>query len=76
MYGSERFSRWMLAKFFKEEAAKVARLEGGDGIIAFEKDFLRFMLSDGAGAALLQSVPNPSGLSLKIEWIEQRSIRQ
>lgn len=70
--GSERFSKWMLAKFFKEEAAKVARLEG-DGIIAFEKDFLRFMLSDGAGAALLQSAPNPAGLSLKIEWIEQRS---
>ena len=37
---------------FKEEAAKVKQLEG-DGIIAFEKDFLRFMLSDGAGAALL-----------------------
>jgi 3-oxoacyl-[acyl-carrier-protein] synthase III len=70
--GSERFSKWMLAKFFKEEAAKVARLEG-DGMIAFEKDFLRFMLSDGAGAALLQSTPNPTGLSLKIEWIEQRS---
>jgi len=70
--GSERFSKWMLAKFFKEEAAKVAKLEG-DGIIAFEKDFLRFMLSDGAGAALLQSEPNPRGLSLKIEWIEQRS---
>jgi len=70
--GSERFSKWMLAKFFKEEAAKVARLEG-DGIIAFEKDFLRFMLSDGAGAALLQSKPNSTALSLKIEWIEQRS---
>jgi len=70
--GSERFSKWMLAKFFKEEAAKVKSLEG-DGIIAFEKDFLRFMLSDGAGAALLQSTPNPIGLSLKIEWIEQRS---
>lgn len=70
--GSDRFSKWMLAKFFKEEAAKVAKLEG-DGIIAFEKDFLRFMLSDGAGAALLQPSPNPKGLSLKIEWIEQRS---
>ncbi|AYB31737.1 beta-ketoacyl-ACP synthase III [Chryseolinea soli] len=70
--GSERFSKWMLAKFFKEEAAKVAQLEG-DGIIAFEKDFLRFMLSDGAGAALLESKPNPTGLSLKVEWVEQRS---
>ena len=71
--GSERFSRWMLAKYFKEEAAKVAQLEGNDGMIAFEKDFLRFMLSDGAGAALLTSKPNESGLSLRIEWIEQRS---
>lgn len=70
--GSERFSKWMLAKFFKEEAAKVAQLEG-DGIIAFEKDFLRFMLSDGAGAALLESKPNPSGLSLRIDWLEQFS---
>lgn len=70
--GSERFSKWMLAKYFKEEAAKVAELEG-DGIIAFEKDFLRFMLSDGAGAALLESEPNKDGISLRMEWIEQRS---
>jgi len=70
--GSERFSKWMLAKFFKEEAEKISKLEG-DGIIAFEKDFLRFMLSDGAGAALLESKPNPDGISLKIEWIEQSS---
>jgi 3-oxoacyl-[acyl-carrier-protein] synthase-3 len=62
----------MQAKFFKEEAEKVAQLEG-DGIIAFEKDFLRFMLSDGAAAALLKDKPNADGLSLKIEWIEQRS---
>ena len=70
--GSERFSIWMLAKYFKEEAHKIAQLEG-DGIIAFEKDFLRFMLSDGAGAALLQSTPNIDGLSLRIDWVEQRS---
>lgn len=70
--GSERFSKWMLAKFFKEEAEKIKRLEE-NGIIAFEKDFLRFMLSDGAGAALLESKPNANGISLKIEWIEQSS---
>jgi 3-oxoacyl-[acyl-carrier-protein] synthase-3 len=70
--GSERFSKQMLARYFKEEASKIAAL-GKDGIIAFEKDFLRFMLSDGAAAALLQSEPNPDGLSLRIEWIEQRS---
>lgn len=70
--GSERFSGWMLAKSFKEEAEKIAQLEG-DGIIAFEKDFLRFMLSDGAGAALLEDTPNAEGISLRIDWIEQRS---
>jgi 3-oxoacyl-[acyl-carrier-protein] synthase-3 len=70
--GSERFSKWMLARFFKEEAEKIAKL-AENGIIAFEKDFLRFMLSDGAGAALLESKPNDKGISLKIEWIEQSS---
>ena len=70
--GSDRFSKWMLAKYFKEEAGKIALLDK-DGIIAFEKDFLRFMLSDGAAAALIQPDPNPEGLSLRIEWIEQRS---
>ena len=28
------------------------------------------MLSDGAGAMVLQDTPNPQGLSLKIEWID------
>ncbi|HZB13146.1 MAG TPA: beta-ketoacyl-ACP synthase III [Chryseolinea sp.] len=70
--GSERFSIWMLAKYFKEEGEKVAQLEG-DGILAFEKDFLRFMLSDGASAVLLQDMPNSTSLSLKVEWVEQRS---
>jgi 3-oxoacyl-[acyl-carrier-protein] synthase III len=70
--GSEKLSVWMLAKYFKEEASKIIALEGNP-IIAFEKDFLRFMLSDGAGAVLLQKEPNAKGLSLKIEWIEQKS---
>src|SRR5512135_3511600 len=40
--------------------------------IAFEKDFLRWMLSDGAGAVLLEN--KPSGpLSLKVEWVELSS---
>src|SRR6478609_2761863 len=70
--GSEKLSVWMLAKYFKEEASKIVALEGNP-IIAFEKDFLRFMLSDGAGALLLQKEPNKNGLSLRIEWIEQQS---
>jgi 3-oxoacyl-[acyl-carrier-protein] synthase-3 len=42
-------------------------------MIAFEKDFLRFMLSDGASALLLKNTPAESGLSLKVEWIELTS---
>ncbi|MDQ8022996.1 MAG: beta-ketoacyl-ACP synthase III [Moraxellaceae bacterium] len=41
--------------------------------IAFEKDFLRWMLSDGAGAFLLESRPAATGLSLRIDWIEMSS---
>jgi 3-oxoacyl-[acyl-carrier-protein] synthase-3 len=70
--GSERMSHWMKAKYFQEETEKIKLLETNP-MLAFEKDFLRFMLSDGAGAALLEAAPNKNGLSLKIEWIEQRS---
>lgn len=38
--------------------------------IAFEKDFLRWMLSDGAGAALVENAPRRDGISLRIDWID------
>lgn len=38
--------------------------------LAFEKDFLRWMLSDAAGAVLVQDRPNASGPSLRIDWID------
>jgi 3-oxoacyl-[acyl-carrier-protein] synthase-3 len=38
--------------------------------LAFEKDFLRWMLSDAAGAALVQPQPRRDGLSLRIDWID------
>ncbi|OMF36864.1 hypothetical protein BK133_08040 [Paenibacillus sp. FSL H8-0548] len=41
--------------------------------VPFDTDFLRFMLSDGAGAAVLQHQPAASGLSLRIEWIDNKS---
>jgi 3-oxoacyl-[acyl-carrier-protein] synthase III len=43
------------------------------GTLSFDVEFLRWMLSDGAGAFLLEHRPNPTGLSLKIEWIELTS---
>lgn len=67
--GSERFSAWLYADRFQPEADTWKDMEKNP-FIAFEKDFLRWMLSDGAGAALLQDKPNDEGLSLKIEWLE------
>lgn len=43
-----------------------------DPYMAFEKDFMRFMLSDGASAVLIENSPNGS-CNLKIEWIEIQS---
>lgn len=40
--------------------------------LAFDKEFLRWMLSDGAGAVLLQDEPGP-GPSLRVDWIELSS---
>lgn len=39
-------------------------------VLAFGQDFLRWMLSDGAGAVWVAPSPNPEGLSFQIEWIE------
>jgi 3-oxoacyl-[acyl-carrier-protein] synthase III len=39
----------------------------------FMSVFLRFMLSDGAGAFLLEQQPSGQGLSLKVNWTYSRS---
>lgn len=70
--GSERFSGVLVSDMFEEEAQKLKEMEENP-FIAFQKDFLRWMLSDGASAFLLSDKPNPEGLSLKIEWIEGAS---
>jgi 3-oxoacyl-[acyl-carrier-protein] synthase-3 len=67
--GSEKFSAWMLAQKFQPEAENLKSLDENP-IIAFEKDFLRWMLSDGASAALFQDKPNENGLSLRVDWVE------
>jgi len=67
--GSEKLSTWMSSQSFEEEANKLKELES-DPMLSFDKDFLRWMLSDGAAAALLSNKANENELSLKIEWIE------
>ena len=71
--GSEAASAIMRAENFKPEIeARVNELET-HGEIAFEKDFLRWMLSDGAGAIELSSKPNETGISLRVDTIFSRS---
>ncbi|MEO8884559.1 MAG: beta-ketoacyl-ACP synthase III [Mucilaginibacter sp.] len=67
--GSERFSGLLVSDVFEEEAQKLKELTANP-YIAFQKDFLRWMLSDGASAFLMSDKPNEEGISLRIEWIE------
>lgn len=46
---------------------------GERGTLPFDTEFLRWMLSDGAGAAVLQAAPRTRGVSLKLEWLRIRS---
>ena len=66
--GSEKVSSWLNAQMYNHEANNLKNLEE-QPIIAFKKDFLRWMLSDGAGAFLLENKPR-GPISLKIEWME------
>ena len=71
--GSENASAVMRAENFKPELeARVGELEA-NGEIAFEKDFLRWMLSDGAGAIALSDTPNANAISLRVDKIFSRS---
>ncbi|WP_084419714.1 beta-ketoacyl-ACP synthase III [Henriciella litoralis] len=70
--GSECASSILTADNFSAEIeSRVQALETNPEI-AFEKDFLRWMLSDGAGALALSATPG-DGVSLKIEWIDMLS---
>jgi 3-oxoacyl-[acyl-carrier-protein] synthase-3 len=63
---SELVSRLLKAGHYEEVA-------GGADAISFDAEFLRWMLSDGAGAAVLQDKPHPTRPSLKVDWIDIRS---
>jgi len=67
--GSEKLGTILSAGKFEEELSKLKEFEKNP-MLAFEKDFLRWMLSDGAAAVLLSDTSNADGISLKIDWIE------
>ena len=70
--GSERVSSWLRANKYESEIQSLTLLQE-QPILAFKKDFLRFMRSDGAGALRLESKPHPTEISLQILWMEAHS---
>ena len=69
---SELASQVLHARNFDNEYENNVDEMEGRPELAFEKDFLRWMLSDGAGAVLLESAPRDT-LSLRVDWIELSS---
>lgn len=69
--GSELASSFMKASFFPTPVSQDADLKKKP-ILGFDADFLRWMLSDGAGAAYVSGQKNRAGLSFRVEWIENR----
>lgn len=66
---SERLTPVLKSDNFEDEVTRLASLEKNP-VLAFEKDFLRWMLSDGAGAFYVEDKPNAEGISLRVEWLE------
>jgi 3-oxoacyl-[acyl-carrier-protein] synthase-3 len=58
-------SRWFRPSFYEGTALVDAK-----GRARAEADFLRFTLSDGAGAIIMEDRPRRDGLSLKVELID------
>ncbi|MBW1297161.1 beta-ketoacyl-ACP synthase III [Aquimarina litoralis] len=69
--GTERVSTWMQSRKFDKEVENLKALEE-QPIIGFKKDFLRWMLSDGGGAFLLEDKPRGEN-SLRIDWMQAYS---
>lgn len=66
---SERLSAWTRSSYFQKEGEYLSKLES-QPLLDFQKEFLRWMLSDGAEAVLLENKPKADALSLRIDWIE------
>ncbi len=58
----------LASRLFKSTRYEAA---GGEAAVDFDSEFLRWMLSDGAGALLLESAPR--GRCLRVDWIRSFS---
>jgi len=68
--GSELVSVSLRASHFRPQIQLMKEEIDREPMLAFENDFLRWMLSDGAGAAWVADAPRRGGLSLRIDWID------
>ena len=68
--GSELASTFMRSELFDAVSPERAAELESSPCISFDADFLRWMLSDGAGAAFVSRSVLPGRLALKIDWIE------
>ena len=66
--GSETSSYYLNAKHYQKEIEELEALKKRP-VLAFDKEFLRWMLSDGSAAFLLESRPR-GDKSLRVEWID------
>jgi 3-oxoacyl-[acyl-carrier-protein] synthase-3 len=66
---SEFSSRWFQPHFYEGTA-----LLDEKGRLRADADYLRFTLSDGAGAIILEPQPRPDRLSLRVEFIDLVSL--
>jgi 3-oxoacyl-[acyl-carrier-protein] synthase-3 len=68
--GSEQSSSFMRSRMCGTVDPRRAEKLEKQPALAFEADFLRWMLSDGAGAVFIAPKPAAGQLSLKVDWLE------
>ncbi|MEZ4601654.1 MAG: beta-ketoacyl-ACP synthase III [Syntrophotaleaceae bacterium] len=68
--GSELASTFLRSRLCDPVAPGRAEALEEQPVLSFEADFLRWMLSDGAGAAFLSDRPAADRVSLRIDWID------
>ncbi|WP_028584082.1 beta-ketoacyl-ACP synthase III [Desulfogranum mediterraneum] len=73
--GSELASTFLRQDFFERMSGRAGEQGGQEQgpAFSFAAEFLRWMLSDGAGAVLVEATPRGEGPSLRIDWIESIS---
>jgi 3-oxoacyl-[acyl-carrier-protein] synthase III len=71
--GSDVASTYMRARFFEGVTRKKEAFMRKEKLVPFDTAFLRWMLSDGAGAVFVTSAPVKDRPALRMDWIEHVS---